>query len=149
MKYRDVAKRFRRLGCVPREGKGDHEIWVCPCGQHQVVTRDGKWWLAEVEPLGYATQAKRLSDIREQIADLIETVTGSAPGVDDVNVEIRLPLVVQDHLARAARSREQASASKREAALHARALADEGLTVRDIGAVLGISHQRAQQLKTG
>jgi predicted RNase H-like HicB family nuclease len=119
--------------------------------QTAVVTREGKWWVAEVEPLGYATQAKRLADIREQIADLIETVTGIAP--DDVTIEIRLPAEVQAHLAEAAQLREQAATAQHEAAHHAReaarALAREGLSVRDIGTALGVSHQRAQQLKAG
>jgi predicted RNA binding protein YcfA (HicA-like mRNA interferase family) len=43
MKYRDIAKQLRRQGCTSRPGKGDHEIWTCPCGKHQgVVTRPGE-----------------------------------------------------------------------------------------------------------
>lgn len=37
MKYRDITKRFAQLGCVRRQGKGDHEVWTCPCGQHRAV----------------------------------------------------------------------------------------------------------------
>ena len=43
MKYRDVAKILKSLGCTNRPGKGDHEVWVCPCGQHRaVVTKPGE-----------------------------------------------------------------------------------------------------------
>lgn len=121
--------------------------------QTAVVTHEGKWWVAQVEPLGHATQAKRLTDIRDQISDLIETITGTKPDRDDVTVEIRLPSDVQAHLDEAARLRDQAASAQHEAARHAReaakALAGEGLTVRDIGTALGVSHQRAQQLKAG
>lgn len=37
MKYRDVAKRLRKHGCVSRPGKGSHEIWTSPGGNSVVV----------------------------------------------------------------------------------------------------------------
>lgn len=43
MKYRDVARAMRAQGCVAKPGKGDHERWFCPCGQHvAVVTKPGE-----------------------------------------------------------------------------------------------------------
>lgn len=42
MKYRDMAKALAAQGCTSKPGKGDHEKWFCPCGQHMtVVTRPG------------------------------------------------------------------------------------------------------------
>lgn len=42
MKYRDVAKRLRAQGCTSAQGKGDHEKWYCPCGNHiAVITQSG------------------------------------------------------------------------------------------------------------
>lgn len=42
MKYRDLAAALRAGGCIARAGKGDHEKWYCPCGQHiAVVTKPG------------------------------------------------------------------------------------------------------------
>ena len=37
MKHRDIAKKLKKNGCTPRAGKGDHEVWKCPCGQHIAV----------------------------------------------------------------------------------------------------------------
>lgn len=38
MKYRDLTKALRSAGCVwLRHGKGDHEVWGCPCGKHTAV----------------------------------------------------------------------------------------------------------------
>lgn len=40
MNYWDLARALRRHGCTSHTGKGDHEVWYCPCGQHMtVVTR--------------------------------------------------------------------------------------------------------------
>lgn len=42
MNYRDMAAAMRAQGCTSAPGKGDHEKWFCPCGQHMtVVTRPG------------------------------------------------------------------------------------------------------------
>jgi len=39
-KYRQMTKRMRTLGCTSRQGKGDHEVWTCPCGKHRTsITR--------------------------------------------------------------------------------------------------------------
>lgn len=43
MKYRDVAKVLKRIGATSRPGKGDHEVWTCPCGAHMaVITKPGE-----------------------------------------------------------------------------------------------------------
>jgi hypothetical protein len=36
MKRRDIETALRNNGCkpVPNSGRGDHEKWGCPCGQH-------------------------------------------------------------------------------------------------------------------
>jgi len=35
MKYRELAKILKQAGFIPREGKGDHEVWSN--GPHRVV----------------------------------------------------------------------------------------------------------------
>lgn len=42
MKYRDLVIAMRAIGARVKRGKGDHEKWFCPCGQHiAVVTKPG------------------------------------------------------------------------------------------------------------
>jgi hypothetical protein len=42
IRYRTLATALRRAGCrLVRQGRGDHEVWACPCGRHQaIVVRD-------------------------------------------------------------------------------------------------------------
>ena len=37
MRYRELQAALLRAGCTWRPGKGDHEVWYCPCGRHQAV----------------------------------------------------------------------------------------------------------------
>ncbi len=71
---------------------------------------------------------------------------------NEVEVEVRpeIPEQVTAHLRRAeeaAAQAQRATAQERaERAAAARAAQDAGLTVRDIGTVMGVSFQRAQQV---
>jgi hypothetical protein len=41
MRYRELRKALLVYGCTSRPGKGDHEIWYCPCGEHIAVVTTG------------------------------------------------------------------------------------------------------------
>jgi len=61
MGYRQVRQALLAQGCASRPGKGDHEIWYCPCGRHQtVVTRPGN-----VSPGLIRTTVSRLARLPE------------------------------------------------------------------------------------
>ena len=130
------------------------------------ITRDDRWWMIAVPELdgyvgadgainvGDTTQARRLADVPAEARDFICTVTDSAPSdvdliitvtVDGIDVTARAKRVVSD--------REIADRYAAAAALEARELAREldasGVAVRDVGEVLGVSFQRAQQLIVG
>lgn len=127
------------------------------------VTRDDRWWMITVPELnGYVgadgainlsdtTQARRISDVAGTAIDFICTVTDQKPS--DVSVKIAVVVDGIDVTARAAQvaaDREEAvrltAASQLEARELARDLAAHGVAVRDVGDVLGVSFQRAQQL---
>lgn len=97
-----------------------------------------------------ATQARNLSEIDEMAKDYIAGVTGVPEHAIELAVAIELPADVQAHLAAAAALRDEEAHARTRAAEEsraaARALRSRGLTVREVGAALGISHQRAQQL---
>ncbi|BBZ03914.1 hypothetical protein MCHIJ_33510 [Mycolicibacterium chitae] len=129
------------------------------------VVRDDRWWMITVPELhGYVTrdgstnlsdttQARRLSEVPSQARDFICTVTDVAPSkvsvditvsVDDIDVTAAAEKVNRD---RELAERHMAAAQG-EARDLARKLAARGVPVRDVGEVLGVSFQRAQQLIT-
>ncbi|MGN6607944.1 MAG: HicB family toxin-antitoxin system [Jatrophihabitans sp.] len=116
------------------------------------VAREGKWWIVRVLDVDSAiTQVRRLADAEAAARDLIAAVLDPA-GAFDVAVEveavedIRVSEVI-DALASSRREAEAAAESyQRRLRSEAKRLNENGLTVRDIGFILGVSFQRAQQL---
>ena len=112
--------------------------------------RDGKVWLVHVPEVDRYTQARSLREAGVMAADLVAIMTDSDPGSFDVTVTVELPSAARTYLERAHEQRERAAEANAAAADYsrkaARELADAGLTMRDIGQALGVSHQRAHQL---
>lgn len=114
------------------------------------VTRDGRFWLIRVDGLDGATQARNLREIEVMATDFVAIMTDQEP--DDVAVQwrIELPEDVRGHLAAVEASRRAEAEARQIAASEsrqaARALRALGLSVREVGEALGMSHQRAQQL---
>lgn len=116
------------------------------------AAREGRWWMVTIPELDGLTQARRLADAelmaREWIAATTDTaledvsVTVSVEKVGDVKVAALLDEIRRER-AEAARLELHAAT---EAARLAKALAQAEVPVRDIGAVLGVSFQRAHQL---
>lgn len=42
MRYRDMERALLANGCTWKQGKGDHEMWYCPCGQHITVVTQSR-----------------------------------------------------------------------------------------------------------
>lgn len=116
--------------------------------------RGRRWWVLQcVEHPGAISEVARLDQAPTAMREAIAFVAGVDPS--DVEVDLRpvVPDAVGSHVRAAARLREEAHRANREAAAEARAAArvlrDAGLSVRDVGTVLGVSHQRAHQLLVG
>ena len=114
------------------------------------VRRDGRFWYIEIPALDGATQVRNLSEVDEMAKDYIAEVTGTPASRIELGVTIELSAEVQAHLAAASALRDEEAHARTRAAEEsraaARALKSQGLTVREVGAALGVSHQRAQQL---
>ncbi|WP_199721578.1 hypothetical protein [Cellulomonas rhizosphaerae] len=101
------------------------------------------------------TQARRLSDVEEMARELV-AVTTNVP-LDGVVIDVHVKRVgdvdVEADLAAIHADREQAAELERVASERSRrlvrALVAQDVSLRDIGAVLGVSHQRAHQLAGG
>lgn len=113
--------------------------------------REGRWWVVEVPELGHTTQARRLDKVEEMVRSLVQMFADDDPSSATVTVDVAFVddnTRVEVELARDSRAR--AAAAQREAAERltqaARLLSAQGFSVRDIGVLLGLSYQRAQQL---
>lgn len=116
------------------------------------VERGEQCWLVTVPEIERTTQARTLREVEPMARDLIAVMQQVDPQSFELKADIVFPAVAYEHWTRAALLREQAARSQAEAADAARTaallLAELGLTVRDVGTMLGVSHQRAAQLIT-
>jgi len=114
------------------------------------VTRDGRYWHLWVPEVERATQARHLREVETMARDLIALMTDQEPDTFDLRVQIQRPAHVEQHLARAARYREEVrraqAAAVEELRKAAQELRAENMPLRDIGKLLEISPQRVHQL---
>ncbi|MGW4090059.1 hypothetical protein [Nocardia sp. NPDC004750] len=117
---------------------------------HANVERGEKYWLVHVPEIDQWTQARNLREVDEMARDLIALMEEVDPKSFEIEVTIKIPDEARKHweFSRKLHELEAAikSAAAAEAQIAARLLLDEGLTLREIGEVLGLSHQRAGQL---
>lgn len=114
-------------------------------------TRSGGWWAVEVpEVQGLFTQARRLDLVTAAVLDAAALLTGRPESDFDVVV---VPVLDADDLSvvRDARERRAELAEAEQAAARASRAAvarlrAEGLTVRDVAEIMGMSPQRVSQL---
>lgn len=115
--------------------------------------REGRWWVLQCREVpGAISQVARL----DQAAGTIREAVAWVARVNEVDVEVtvvpHLPSSVDEHVRESQRLREAAAEANKRSALEMRAaaldLAQAGLSVRDVGQVLNVSYQRAQQLLT-
>lgn len=112
--------------------------------------RQGDTWRVEVPELGnFVTTAKRLDKATEQIKDLACATSGEERCNVIIKVEAIMPGIIcdleaaQEKSREALRLQEEASAEIRDVVSRMR---DEGLTMRDIAVLLGVTPQRIAQL---
>lgn len=116
------------------------------------VSREGKWWMVAIPELDGLTQARRLEEAplmaREYIAatlDLeVSEVRVQVASVDVDGVDVTQAIAqLESEKVEADAARDRVAEDTRRLA---QTLAAKKVPVRDIGAILGVSHQRAHQL---
>ncbi|MFB9775750.1 hypothetical protein [Brevibacterium otitidis] len=115
------------------------------------VTRSGDWWAVTVpEVPGLFTQGHSLAEVVEMVRDALTLYPDVEPDPDSATIifesddEAAHAAVVASK-ANAAAERAKVSAM-RDMAIAARRLVSQGTTYRDVAMLLGVSHQRVQQL---
>ena len=113
-----------------------------------VERKEGRWHIRVPDVNGYA-QARTLRGAPAVARDLITHVTGRPGNSFGLKLEWVLPPEVQAHLDAAQRLRREEeranTAAANEVRLAAKGMAAAGMSLRDIGTVFGVSHQRAHQ----
>ena len=121
-------------------------------GYRVEVVRSGNWWAISVPALrGVFSQAKRLDRVektaREAIAMMLDVDESE---VGPIEVDVIPPAGTAELLDEARRSASVASdaaaAAARARREAAQLLSRAGLPTRDIGELLGVSHQRVSQI---
>jgi thioesterase domain-containing protein len=96
------------------------------------------------------TQARREREIEMMARDWLSLMHDRDADSFELDIEITMPEAARTHLERARVLREESERARVEAAQETAAAAlvlhESGLTVREIGPLLHVSHQRAQQL---
>ena len=118
------------------------------------ATRRGRVWELRCPELPTMwSEATRLDQVEAVVREAIAFVADVPPDSFSIDVHPVLPDTFVVEAARSREARERATIANAEAARAARAaahaLADAGLTVRDIGTIMGVSHQRSAQLVAG
>lgn len=114
------------------------------------VDCDGRFWHIRVPEIKRSTQARHLREADLMARDLIAVMQDVPPDSFGLDVHLKLPGDIHQELARSAELRDQASSAQKEAAQltqdAARRLYVQGLPLRDIGQIHGVSFRRAKQL---
>ncbi len=126
------------------------------------VWQEDDWWLTRVvaasegsdpAPLNALTQARSLARIEHMGRDLIATILDADEGGFGVEFDYILPGDDGDVVSQARCARAWVEAAQdlwqERAAAAARFLADKGYSLRETAALLGLSHQRIDQLLGG
>lgn len=116
------------------------------------VTREGKWWMVEIPELDGLTQARRLAEVgqmaREWIALTLDLPFSQVDAnIVEVDVEGLDVQAAGDLVAQLREDVRQLEALiSGVTAATAEKLVGEGVPVRDVAEVLGLSHQRISQI---
>lgn len=109
-------------------------------------------WVAEVPSVpGCFTQGRTIEQARERLREALGLVIGErAAASAELNENVKLPAPLKRRLGETLKARSRAETEAARAAEQsretARALVAEGLSLRDVGSLLGITRQGAHTL---
>jgi hypothetical protein len=117
------------------------------------VSREGKWWIGEVESVrGATTETTRLADLETEVRDLL----GGLLDLDDDEFELTWDMSAvlgpdgqamwENYLTERAELAKRRARFEADRAATVRLLHEAGVSVRDSAALVDLSHQRVSQL---
>lgn len=117
---------------------------------------DGRWIgrVALSKRAGANTHGRTIEQVRERMREAVAALLDCEPDAFELIEDVQLPAAARKRVESAQLAAEQAKRAEEKARTSTRtaaqALVRSGLSLRDAGAVLGVSRQRVDQiLKTG
>ena len=115
------------------------------------VERSGEWWNLSFPDVRFVyAQTRRLDKVEAAARNALAAKLDVPPDAFGVVVEVELPEDVRHDVASVRLLRERAEETQRETQAELRrvvgSLDRKGFTVRDIGAIVGVSPQRVSQV---
>lgn len=116
-----------------------------------VARKDGRWWVVQNDQHpGALSQVARLDHAADHQREAIALVTGLSESEIEVEVRVALDASIAELLVDATTMRAESERLARAASEGfretARRLSAQQYSMRDIGEILGVSHQRVAQL---
>jgi hypothetical protein len=116
-----------------------------------VVEREPGWWIVQIPELDLTTQARRLGDVEKNAREAIAALLDVGTLTFDLEQEVRPPVAVAQELDEARALMDRAAILREESADRIgqavdKLIKDFGLTMREAGKLLDLSHQRIAQL---
>lgn len=113
--------------------------------------RSGGWWAIDAPAMpGLHSQARRIDQVEAMARDALALLLDVDPASFAVEVDLELPEAWARVVADARQARTDADAAEKTAQATVRGAAqtllDAGLSMRDVGSIMGVSHQRVAQL---
>lgn len=111
------------------------------------------WWVITIPDVpGAITQTRRLDQVDRNVAEIIKLMTGKKAGTYRTDLHWAVPGPAGQAAEEACRQRIALEQTQQEAAKASKdaisRLRGAGLSYRDIGTMIGVSYQRAQQIAT-
>lgn len=112
---------------------------------------EARWWVASVRGIrGCRTQGRTLDEARRRVREALGLFVAN-PDATELVDDVRLPVEARRTLARFQTARQRAEREREKAGLAAKEAIRMlrrrlRLSVRDAGSLLGLSHQRVQQI---
>lgn len=144
----DAARHRERSGTMPREGV----VETVRRSTYRVqIDRDETGaWIARIPSVpGCHTYGRTLDAAKRRIREVLALWVNDADNAE-LEFRVRIPAVARDAITpyRVAKRRADAASQEEQDALRraANRMMDAGLSLRDTGALLGLSHQRIAQI---
>lgn len=109
------------------------------------------WWVVTIpEVPGAITQCRRLDRVADDVSEVLELLTTKKPGTYKLDIHAEAPGRAGKLAAEARALRAEAATLSEKAAKTISSavvsLSTAGFSLRDIGQLVGVSHQRVEQL---